>query len=382
MIEVPCGRARKTKPPKCHLPCKKASSCHHENPHNCHEGSCPACIKPCNLPNDTTKCGHPCQARCHDSVMTRIVDKKWKPAGPWDVQPETIEFLKLPHPKCEQKVTTPCLGGHDTIQWPCWDSKPRTCGRPCARQLKCGNHLCTETCHPVSDLNSIAAVDSECMKCEEQCGFSRPSGCDHPCRKQCHPPPCSSCSVIIKTQCHCGLVQKMFKCNDAFKVGSTPEENEKRKLGLMTCGNRCIKMYPCGHRCMENCHVGVCPNPEQCKKKVKVLCGCKMRKAEVSCEKLRQGKFVLPCDDTCKVKAEEREKVEEAIRKDKAAAEEEQKRIEMEEFERKYGTKKPKERKQRQTSVEERRNWSKVAMIAGGVLIPIIGALCYFLFNN
>lgn len=133
---------------------------------------------------------------------------------------------------------------------------------------------------------------------------------------------------------------------------------------------------------MENCHVGVCPNPEQCKKKVKVLCGCKMRKAEVSCEKLRQGKFVLPCDDTCKVKAEEREKVEEAIRKDKAAAEEEQKRIEMEEFERKYGTKKPKERRQRQTSVEEGRNWSKVAMIAGGVLIPIIGALCYFLFNN
>lgn len=245
VIQVPCGRARKTKPPKCHLPCKRPSPCHHENAHNCHEGDCPGCAKVCNLPNDTTKCEHPCQARCHDYVLTRTVDKKWKPAGPWDVvQPETIEFLKQPHPKCEQNVATPCLGRHDTIPLPCWDSKPRTCGRPCGRPLKCGNHICRTICHTVGGDDDDDPIEGgvECMKCQEQCGFIRPTGCDHPCRKACHPPPCSSCVAVIKTQCHCGLVQMMFRCNEASKKGFTEAENEQRKVALMSCGNRCIKL--------------------------------------------------------------------------------------------------------------------------------------------
>lgn len=239
VIEVSCGRAKKTKPPKCLLPCRKPSKCHHENSHNCHEGDCPPCNKICQLKNDTTHCEHDCRAKCHDSVLTRTVDKSWKAAGPWDVQPETVEFLKLPHPKCEVKVPVSCLGGHETIPWPCWDNKSRTCGRPCGLSLKCGNHVCTKECHPVN----VGDDDgTECMTCEEQCGAVRPSGCEHPCRKPCHLPPCSPCTVVIKTQCHCGLVQMMFKCNDAFRERSTVEQNEIRKIKLMGCGNRCIKL--------------------------------------------------------------------------------------------------------------------------------------------
>lgn len=242
VIEINCGLAKKTKPPKCYLPCRKPSKCHHENLHNCHQAlECPPCTKVCNLLNDTTKCTHPCQAKCHDSVMIKTVEKNWKPTGPWDVQPETIEFRQLAHPKCEEKVDTPCLGGHEVVKWPCWDSKPRTCGKPCDRILNCGNHSCKKMCHFVSDPSSTDAKEAECGKCEEQCGIVRPTGCDHACRKPCHRPPCQSCTAIIKSQCHCGLVQKMFKCCDVFQERSSVEENTKRKMEVLSCGNRCIK---------------------------------------------------------------------------------------------------------------------------------------------
>ena len=47
-----------------------------------------------------------------------------------------------------------CIGGHETTDWPCWNSKPTSCQRECARQLKCGNHRCVRVCHSVSDLNN------------------------------------------------------------------------------------------------------------------------------------------------------------------------------------------------------------------------------------
>lgn len=91
---------------------------------------------------------------------------------------------------------------------------------------------------------------------------------------------------------------------------------------------------------------------------------------------------MLPCDESCKVKADERQQVEATQRQEKEAAEEEQKRIEMEEFERKYGTKKPKERRPRPANVEEERNWTKIAMIAVGILVPVVSMLCYVILNN
>lgn len=133
---------------------------------------------------------------------------------------------------------------------------------------------------------------------------------------------------------------------------------------------------------MENCHPGPCPNPEQCKKKVKVACICKVRKVDVSCEKLRQGPFTLDCDETCQLKMDERKKAEVKLAEERMAAEEEQKRIEMEEFQKKYGTKKPKERKQRQTSVEENRNWLRISGIAAIVLIAVVGVVYYLVMGQ
>lgn len=155
VIQVACGREKKTKAPKCPLLCKIRSRCHHTNEHKCHMGECPQCNEPCLLENDTTNCDHPCTARCHDSVKVLVTDKNFKPAGPWDVQPEKYEIQKLPHPKCEIKVPVECIGGHETVQWPCWDSKPNSCGRICGRSLKCGNHKCEKMCHTVDDKTSM-----------------------------------------------------------------------------------------------------------------------------------------------------------------------------------------------------------------------------------
>lgn len=144
--------------------------------------------------------------------------------------------------------------------------------------------------------------------------------------------------------------------------------------------HRITLQYQCGHRCTENCHPGPCPHPELCKKKVKVMCLCKLRKVDISCEKLRQG-FELSCDDTCKSKLEARQLVEEELRKERAAAEEERDRIEMEEYQKKYGQKKPKERRQRQTDVKEDRNWKRI-MIVLGIFIPLIGIISFIGFNS
>lgn len=75
----------------------------------------------------------------------------------------------------------------------------------------------------------------------------------------------------------------------------------------------------------------------------------------------------------------ERQLIEEQRRREQEAAEEQQKRIEMEEFEKKYGTKKPKERKQRQVNEEETRNWGKISAIVIAVLVPLVGGLYLFL---
>ncbi|XP_055702161.1 NF-X1-type zinc finger protein NFXL1 [Phlebotomus papatasi] len=371
VIEVPCGRERKTRPPKCHLPCRRPSKCHHDNPHNCHQDDCPTCTKKCGLFNDTTKCAHPCEAKCHDAVLVRYVDKNWRPAGPWDVQPEVTEITRLPHPKCEIRVPVSCLGGHETIPWPCHDAIPRSCGRSCGRELKCGNHKCEKECHPVKDLQ-LWLQQEACDECREGCKRKRPQGCSHPCKKPCHSDPCDPCTVATKTACHCGLTQVIYRCGEFF-ASDDPNAKETQ----LSCGNRCIKNYPCGHRCTSTCHSGQCPDPESCKKKVKTTCKCKTKKIEVTCEKLRSGTFVLACDEQCSAKmAQKAKELEEKMAKQREE-EAERNRQELEEFERKFGKKKPKERKRREIVDEKGTNWK---LIAGSAVMAIVIAVAVYIF--
>lgn len=269
-ISVLCGREKKTKPPRCSYPCKFTSPCHHPNTHKCHMGECPVCKQTCLLPNDITGCEHPCPAKCHDAVKVQIIDRNFKPAGPWDVPVEKFEIQKLPHPPCEIKVAVDCVGGHENTLWPCWNSKPASCGRACGRALKCGNHSCDGQCHEVTDIKSMLVniiafkmrcrwyaiqnvifngkfnlqQDITCAECQRECIAPRPDGCIHPCQKRCHPAPCNECNIATKISCHCGLNQVYYKCSEFYRFASEPaqmEELNTLRENRLSCGNRCIK---------------------------------------------------------------------------------------------------------------------------------------------
>ncbi|XP_016966713.1 NF-X1-type zinc finger protein NFXL1 [Drosophila biarmipes] len=333
---VPCGRERSARI-VCMELCRITAKCHHAVKHRCHKGECPPCGQVCGLPNDTSKCGHICKARCHEAVRVN----KPKEAKP---QAKKYDYKALPHPRCEEGVVVTCIGGHEVATWPCWNSKPSSCQRKCARQLRCGNHKCSLVCHSVA-LPQDMAQQAGCANCEEGCSVPRPTGCVHACPKGCHPPPCAPCNFVIKIKCHCGLNQVVYKCSEYFDETGTVQEIMERREKLRSCLNRCLKNYPCGHRCTAICHSGKCPNPELCRKKVRIFCACKRLKQEIACDKHRAGQTSLECDSNCKAEQTRAQAAELQQLEQKRRHEEERNRLELEKFEAKFGKRKHKERK-------------------------------------
>ncbi|XP_063701227.1 NF-X1-type zinc finger protein NFXL1-like [Culicoides brevitarsis] len=311
---IMCGREKKSKPPKCRQPCTVKSKCRHQNKHFCHFGECPPCDEMC---NEALPCSHSCKAKCHDFVKVSIKEANFKPSMPGEYAVERVEFKKLDHPKCQAKVPVGCIGGHETALWPCWNSKPTSCGRPCGRKLSCSNHKCDKECHSVKDVN-MWEQDENCAKCDRGCEKKRPDGCTHPCNQSCHVNECKPCIATIKAKCHCGLSLLVFKCSD-FNMDLDENSMQQKRQKILSCGNRCPKNYDCGHQCTSDCHEGECPNADSCKKKKKMYCKCKNRKADISCEKIRAG-FKLKCDESCdekrKLESKERE-LEELREKEK-----------------------------------------------------------------
>lgn len=131
-----------------------------------------------------------------------------------------------------------------------------------------------------------------------------------------------------------------------------------------------FKQYPCGHRCTAKCHSGPCPYPESCRKKVRIYCNCKRLKLEVSCDKHRAGMEKLQCDENC---VETQKSLEQARLKEeelKRKQEEERNRVEVEQFEKKFSKRKPKERKTLEVKQREPINWKLLGVYAG-----ILGAV-------
>lgn len=82
----------------------------------------------------------------------------------------------------------------------------------------------------------------------------------------------------------------------------------------------------------------------------------------------------------CKDKCEEQRQIEREKRRLQQEQEEAKNRKELEEFERRYGSKKPKDRKQRPVEVKETRSWIKIGSLAGIILIPVIASVYYVIF--
>ncbi|KAH8324012.1 hypothetical protein KR074_006983 [Drosophila pseudoananassae] len=363
---VPCGRERSARIVCLEL-CRISAKCHHAIKHRCHKGECPPCGQVCGLPNDTSGCGHICKSRCHEAIRVN----KPSEARP---QAKKYEYKSLPHPRCEEGVVVTCIGGHEVATWPCWNSRPSSCQRKCARQLKCGNHKCSLVCHSVANPKDMHQQVG-CAPCEEGCTVPRPAGCTHSCPKGCHPPPCMPCNFVMKNKCHCGLNQLVYKCSEYFDENGTVQEIIDRREKLRSCGNRCLKNYPCSHRCTAICHSGKCPNPELCRKKVRIYCNCKRLKLEIACDKHRAGQSSLACDSNCKAEISRAQAAEQQDLEEKKRREEERNRLELEKFEAKFGKRKHKERKTVDMGPPKSDiNWQKISIYAVS-LLTVLGAI-------
>lgn len=109
-----------------------------------------------------------------------------------------------------------------------------------------------------------------------------------------------------------------------------------------------------------------------------MYCECKNRKVETSCDKLRSG-FELKCDEGCLAKQAEAKKIADEILRVKREQEAERNRIELEEFEKKFGKKKHKERK-RQVAVESDNSHVLKLILAAGVVAILAIIIYFFLF--
>lgn len=108
-----------------------------------------------------------------------------------------------------------------------------------------------------------------------------------------------------------------------------------------------------------------------------MYCECKTRKVDATCDKIRAG-FQLICDDTCKIRLEEIHLAAEEQQKKQKELEDEKNRLEMLEFEKKFGKKKFKERKRNVVEETESKTW----MIWVGIpaLLAVVSVIAYFVF--
>ncbi|KAK6628816.1 hypothetical protein RUM43_002632 [Polyplax serrata] len=372
-ITVPCGRQKKTSPPKCNKLCTIAPTCHHPSrePHNCHFGECRPCKQICG--KDRERCSHKCPAPCHSSVWVKIQDNH-QPAGPWEVTKPKMKRCNLPCPDCEVPVPITCLGGHETSDWPCHKAQPSSCHRPCGRLLRCGNHTCEKPCHVVTGAGDGIQAGENCMECDSECLRTRPEGCTHPCSKPCHPGPCPPCNLNLKMKCHCGICVLFVYC-DQMTNG-----DEKFRETVLSCGNKCPKDYPCGHKCKSTCHPGDCPDPNSCKKKVKLSCKCGRLKKDLPCDVVRlEKKTRIECDAVCLSILEEEKKVREQEMEKKRIEEERKNREEVEKFERKLQQGRRKQR-ERYEPKEEPSFLSRRWPVLLGVFVALV-AVTFFIWK-
>lgn len=139
---------------------------------------------------------------------------------------------------------------------------------------------------------------------------------------------------------------------------------------------------PCGHFCSSYCHKGVCPGADDCKKKVKLNCLCKLRRIEYKCDTIRFERITsIPCDLNCAAKKafSEEEKIKEEAKI--KAIEDDKNKKEMELFEKKFGPKKVKSRKV--TVIEGKDSGFNFKLrIISSVICILLAVVLYVIFSK
>ncbi|MED6167441.1 NF-X1-type zinc finger protein nfxl1 [Stylosanthes scabra] len=297
----------------------KEDLCPHVCVLQCHPGPCPPCkafapprLCPCEKKTITTRCSDrqsvlTCGQRC----------EKLLECGRHRC--ERICHVGACDP-CEVLINASCFCNKKVEVLPCGDMTMKgeftakagvfSCSSNCGRKLSCGNHTCSEICHPGScgecDLLPRRVKTCCCGKtkldeerktcldpiptCSQVCAKSLPCGIHH-CKEVCHVGDCPPCLVLVSQKCRCGSTSRTVECYRTT-------DNEK-----FTCEKPCGRKKNCGrHRCSERCCPLSNPNnnfsgewdPHFCS----MPCEKKLRCGQHACESLCHSGHCPPCLET------------------------------------------------------------------------------------
>ncbi|KAL2756278.1 hypothetical protein ACRALDRAFT_2103579 [Sodiomyces alcalophilus JCM 7366] len=186
----------------------------------------------------------------------------------------------------EEPCSYHCWCGKDINPTHVASLQPHSCGQTCTKPRATCPHPCYEECHagPCPPCELMGPVQScfcgkhevtkRCVdtdydngwSCGEPCGDLLPCG-EHTCSQKCHPGLCGTCEVPVLSTCYCGKARKEIPCDrrdepkTSFNYGQVQDENSEAPLplgpfdGNFDCGAVCGRTYDCGHhQCEKTCH--------------------------------------------------------------------------------------------------------------------------------
>ncbi|CAN6877972.1 unnamed protein product, partial [Brassica oleracea] len=286
----------------------------------CHPGPCPPCKAfapprscPCGKKTVHTRCSERrsllvCGQRCEKLLNCgRHQCEKTCHVGPCDPCQVLINATCF----CKKKVETVICGDMNVKGELKVEDGVYSCNLNCGKPLGCGNHFCSEVCHPgpCGDCDLLPSRVKTCYcgktrleeqtrqscldpipSCSNLCSKLLPCGL-HTCNEVCHSGDCPPCLVQVNQKCRCGSTSRTVEC-----YITTSSETDK-----FVCSKPCGRKKNCGrHRCSERC----CPLLNAKKNDLsgdwdehvcQLPCGKKLRCGQHSCESLCHSGHCPPC---------------------------------------------------------------------------------------
>lgn len=227
-----------------------------------------------------------------------------------------------PCPPCPAFMTKTCECGRTRHTVRCGQAVSVHCSNPCENILNCGQHQCAELCHggqcqPCQIiLNQVCYCGSTSrdvlcgtdvgksdgfgdFSCLKICGKDLKCG-NHTCSQVCHPQPCQPCPRLppLVRCCPCGQTP----LSQLLELGSSGRKTCMDPVP--SCGKVCGKPLPCGsldfiHTCEKLCHEGDCG---PCSRTSVISCRCSFRTKELPCTSLKSEDATFMCDKRCNKK--------------------------------------------------------------------------------
>ncbi|CAL4099586.1 unnamed protein product [Meganyctiphanes norvegica] len=223
-----------------------------------------------------------------------------------------------PCPPCTAYIKKSCACGAESRDVRCSQTEPFFCEGLCGKELNCGGHNCERPCHegPCGDCKHMIPLNCYCNKntkevicssdtlgqtmfsCESICEHALDCG-NHNCSQVCHPSECEPCQSAVErvTRCPCGKVplEKLYERDGAIQRRSCTDP-------IPACSQPCQKQLKCGipgsyHQCQALCHEGPCP---QCPSETPVKCRCGFMDKNIPCSELTTKADEVTCEKQCK----------------------------------------------------------------------------------